>query len=153
MMQTTDFSHILKKENIILGQPSEDYEDVIRRCGRLLVDGKYVTGRYIEGMLARERELSTAIGNYIAIPHGKKEYKKDILSTGIVVVTYPDGISWNGASVYLVIGIAAVGDEHLDILGNVVENLESEDDVLKLVREADENMIRTVFCGKGGTPV
>jgi PTS system mannitol-specific IIA component/PTS system mannitol-specific IIC component len=32
-----------------------------------------------------------------------------------------------------VIGIAARGDEHLDIMGNIVDNLETGEDVRKLV--------------------
>jgi mannitol/fructose-specific phosphotransferase system IIA component len=117
----------------------------------MLVDGGYVTERYVEGMLARDRELSTAIGNHIAIPHGTNDYKQYIKSTGIVVVTYPEGISWNGTVVHLVIGIAAIGEAHLDILGNVVDNLETEEDVLHLVEHGDMETIRAVFYDKGET--
>jgi mannitol/fructose-specific phosphotransferase system IIA component len=127
---------ILRKENIILNQPKAEREEVIRRCGRMLVDSGYVNERYIEGMIKRDNSFSTGIGNFIAIPHGEEACKKDIITTGIVVLTYPEGIDWHGSPVYLVIGIAAKGDEHLDIMGNIVDNLETGDDVIKLVKSA-----------------
>jgi mannitol/fructose-specific phosphotransferase system IIA component len=138
---------MLRKENIILNQPKADREDVIRRCGRLLVDSGYANERYIEGMIKRDNSFSTGIGNFIALPHGEEAYKVDILSTGIVALTYPEGIDWHGNQVYLVIGIAAKGDEHLDIMGNVVDNLDTGDDVIKLVKTADVDAVYKMLCG------
>ncbi|MDR2193293.1 MAG: PTS sugar transporter subunit IIA [Treponema sp.] len=139
---------LLKKENIILNQPKAEREDVIRRCGRLLVDSGYAGERYIEGMIKRDNSFSTGIGNFIALPHGEEAYKADIRSTGIVVLTYPDGIDWHGQPVYLVIGIAAKGDEHLDIMGNVVDKLETGDDVIKLVKTGDVDAVYATLCGE-----
>ena len=140
---------MLKKENILLNQPSAAREDVIRRCGRMLVDGGYAKERYIEGMVARDNSFSTCIGNHIALPHGEEAYKVDIISTGVVVLTYPEGIDWQGTTVYLVIGIAAKGDEHLDIMGNVVDALDTGEDTKRLVREGDVDAVYRIFCGNG----
>jgi len=127
---------ILQRENIILNQPKADRETVILRCGQMLFDSGYINENYIEGMINRENAFSTGIGNHIAIPHGGEDFKKDIINTGIVVLTCPDGIDWNGSPVYLVVGIAAKGDEHLDILGNIVEHFETEEDTVNLVKNA-----------------
>ena len=129
-------TEILKRRNIILNQPKEDREKVIRRCGRMLLDSGYVKERYIEGMIKRDNAFSTAIGNHIAIPHGENDYKQDIISAGMVVLTYPEGIDWHGSTVYLVVGIAAKGDEHLEILGNIVEHFETGEDTINLVKSA-----------------
>ena len=138
---------ILRKENIVLNQDKTDRESIIRLCGRMLVDCGYANENYIEGMLKRDNSFSTGIGNCIAIPHGDESYKKDIISTGIVVLTYPDGIDWHGDTVYLVIGIAAKGDEHLDIMGNIVDNLETGDDVIKLVKNASVEDVYAMLSG------
>jgi mannitol/fructose-specific phosphotransferase system IIA component len=138
---------MLKKENILLNQPNADREEIIRRCGRMLADSGYVKERYIEGMVKRDNSFSTCIGNHIALPHGEEEYKADIISTGIVVLTYPEGVDWQGTRVYLVIGIAAKGDEHLDIMGNIVDNLETGDDVIRLVNEGDVETVYKMLCG------
>lgn len=138
---------MLKKENIILNQPNAEREEVIYRCGCMLADSGYANEHYTEGMIKRDNSFSTGIGNFIAIPHGEEVYKKDIITTGIVVLTYPEGIDWHGKPVYLVIGIAAKGDEHLDIMGNIVDNLETEDDVIKLVKSAGIDEVYQMLNG------
>ncbi len=139
---------ILDKRNILTGLAPEPHEDVIRRCGRILADSGYVNERYIEGMLARDRSFSTAIGNLVAIPHGELAYKSEILRTGLVVLTYPEGLDWNGQTVKLVVGIAAKADEHLEILERIAEALEDERDVEELVRSADTNAIYNIFVAE-----
>jgi len=140
---------VLKKENIRLNQPKTGREKVILRCGQMLLDSGYINERYIEGMIKRDNAFSTGIGNYIAIPHGEKDFKQDIISAGIVVLTYPEGIDWHGSLVYLVIGIAATGDEHLDILGNIVEHLETGEDTVNLVRNAGVDDVYNMLTGNG----
>ncbi|MFP3040242.1 PTS sugar transporter subunit IIA [Treponema primitia] len=139
---------MLKKENLLMNQPKADREDVIRRCGRMLVDSGYAAEHYIEGMIKRDNSFTTCIGNHIALPHGEEAYKVDIISTGIVALAFPEGIDWQGTVVYLVIGIAAKGDEHLDIMGNVVDKLETGDDVKKLVREGTVDDMYVMLCGE-----
>jgi len=142
-------TEILKKDNIVLNQGAAGREDVIRRCGQMLLDSGYVNERYIEGMLKRDNSFTTGIGNFIAIPHGEEDYKKDIVSIGIVVLAYPEGIDWHGTPVHLVIGIAAKGDEHLDIMGNIVDHLDTGDDTLRLVRSASVDEVYEMFSGTG----
>jgi mannitol/fructose-specific phosphotransferase system IIA component len=132
---------IIKPENIILGVAKEDKDDAIKRAGKLLVEQGYVRDRYVEGMLARDKSLSCAIGNSIAIPHGEIDYKNEIIKTGIVVITYNDAIDWGGMPVHIVIGIAAKGSEHNDILGNIVDILDTDADVNKFLAIKDKNKI------------
>jgi mannitol/fructose-specific phosphotransferase system IIA component len=139
---------ILKKENIVLNQPAEDREKIILRCGQMLLDSGYINERYIEGMIRRDNSMSTAIGNYIAIPHGAENYKQDIIRTGMVVLTCPEGIDWHGSTVYLVIGIAAKSDEHIDIIGNIVEYLETPEDTISLVKNADVEEVFNLLTTK-----
>ena len=136
---------MLKLSNIITGLTPEPYEDVIRRCGKMLLDSGYINEAYIEGMIARDRSFSTAIGNMIAIPHGEMAFKKEILHTGLVVLTYPDGVNWGDQTVKLVIGIAAKGDEHLNILEQIAEAFEEEEDVEAVVQIADADAIYSLL--------
>lgn len=140
---------ILNMDNICLNLEKESYEKAIDRCGKMLVEGGYVKPNYVQGMQLRDRSFTTAIGNYIAIPHGEKEYKSEILCTGLSVLVYPEGIDWNGQTVHLVIGIAAQGDEHLAILENIVDKLDDGDDVLRLVNSADREQIYSLLTGGG----
>ncbi len=139
---------MLNKTEIILNQPTVHKDEAIKKCGELLCNAGYISAEYVEGMLKRDNSFSTAIGNLIAIPHGEKDYAKYIKKTGLCVITYPDGIDWNGTEVKLVIGIAALGEEHLEILENIVDVLEEEEDVIKLVEAADTDKIIAMFAGE-----
>ncbi len=131
--------------DIILNRDSEDKDSAIKKCGELLCAAGYATAEYTQGMLARDNSFSTAIGNFIAIPHGEKEYKQYIKKTGLCVITYPNGIEWQGQTVKLVIGIAALGEEHLEVLENIVDVLEEESDVEDLVNANSKEKILEVL--------
>ena len=123
---------ILKSDNIILGLKSESKEEAIERAGKMLVKEGYVNNNYVAAMQEREKIVSTYIGMGIAIPHGVGEAKKEVKESGIVVLQYPDGVVFGDDLAYLVIGIAGVGDDHLEILSNIATSLEDETLVDKL---------------------
>lgn len=134
---------LLERKNIVLGCASVTPEEAIRACGRLMVESGYVDENYIQGMLDREASFSVAIGSHVAIPHGTNDVKPLIKKTGVVVMTYPDGIDWNGDKVKLVVGIAAKGEEHLEVLGRIVGIASTDDDTDALVAGADaENLFQ-----------
>lgn len=124
---------ILEKENILAQQSPETKEEAIRKAADLLEKRGYVNENYYALMLQRETECTTYIGNGVAIPHGISRSEKDILRSGIVVLQYPDGISYNGKTAYLVIGIAGKNNEHLDILANIACLLDSQENVDRVV--------------------
>ena len=128
---------LLEEKNIVLGCAPVTPEEAIRACGRLMVDSGYVDEAYIQGMLDREASFSVAIGSHVAIPHGTNDVKPLIKRTGVVVMTYPEGIDWNGDKVKLVVGIAAKGEEHLEVLGRIVAIASTDEDTDKLVASAD----------------
>ncbi len=136
---------MLTVNDVILNQATESPEDAIKRSGELLVKAGYAEEKYIEGMILRDQSFSVAIGNLIAIPHGELAYKAAVKKTGLSVITYPDGIDWNGTPVKLVIGIAANGDEHMEILENIVDVLEEEEDVENLIAKNSKEAIIEAF--------
>lgn len=138
---------LLQKKNIILGCKPKEKDTVIHEVGALLYNSGYVEESYIEGMLEREKSFSTNIGNGIAIPHGVEAAKKKIKTSGLSVMVFPEGTLWNDEPVYIVIGIAAVGDEHLDILANIAVKLSDMEAVKKLI-VSDVDTIYDIFMGK-----
>lgn len=122
---------VLEIENIQVGLKSESKEEAIRRAADLLESRGYVNENYYSLMLQRETECTTYIGNGVAIPHGISRSEQDILHSGIVVLQYPEGISYNGQTAVLVIGIAGKNNEHLDILANIACLLEAQESVDK----------------------
>ncbi|EED6225682.1 PTS sugar transporter subunit IIA, partial [Salmonella enterica subsp. enterica serovar Haifa] len=79
-----------------------------------------------------ERTVSTFMGNGLAIPHGTNDAKDAILASALSVVRYDGGVDWDGEQATFVIGIAGVGDEHLEILSRIAILFSEEDDVAKL---------------------
>lgn len=125
--------NILKVENIITGLNSITRQEAIQMSGNMMLDNSFITERYIEGMFSRDEELSTYIGNHIAIPHGEYEYKEEVLNTGLTMLVIPEGIEWHGEDVKIVIGIAAKNNEHLDIISNIAIKLSDMDVVDQLL--------------------
>ena len=111
---------ILETKNIFINQKSGAKEDIIRRIGDIFSSQGYTNEYYTQAMLDKEKVFNTYIGNQIAIPHGIEEAKKHIKKTGLVLMTFPEGQDWGAAEkVKVVIGIAAVGDEHLEVLQKI----------------------------------
>jgi PTS system mannitol-specific IIC component len=132
-------STVLKKENIKVHLKATDKFEAIRLAGRLLVEGGYVNEEYIEAMVEREKDLTTYIGQGIAIPHGVGAAKKNIIKSGMVVLQYPEGISFNGELAFILVGIAGVGDEHLGILSNLAMVIEdANEEMLNKLRNTEE---------------
>lgn len=133
---------VLCDKNILLNVSSETKDDAINRVGRLLVDNGYVEEGYLEGMMKREQDVTTYIGNGIAIPHGMNEYVKYIKHSGIVIAQYPQGVDFGyGNTAYLVIGIAGKDDDHMSILSKIAVTCQYEENVEKLVRSKDKQEI------------
>jgi len=128
---------ILKKKNIKLGLDSVEKTEAIKMAGKMLVESGYVEEDYIEAMLDREKEMSTYIGQGVAIPHGVGSAKKKIKKTGISILQFPEGVDFEGDTAYLVIAIAGVGNEHLKILANLSELIE-EDSTAEQLRKTDD---------------
>ena len=119
-------SEILCKENIFLNLNSMPKEEVIKMAGNKLFENGYVTEKYIDGMLEREKKVTSYLGMGFAIPHGVNEVKNEIKKSGIVILQFPEGVDFDGEKAYIVIGIAGIGDEHLKILSNIAILLDDE---------------------------
>ena len=136
---------VLKKEGIKTGLKSVDKETAIRAAGQLLCDLGFTNEDYIQAMVDRENMVSTYMGMGVAIPHGSSNAKETVKKSGIVVMQYPEGVDFGDEKAYLVIGIAGVGDEHLEILGNIVASLEDEELLETLKKNADVDTIMKTF--------
>ena len=123
---------LLDPESIVLDGGAADRDDAITRAGELLVAAGAVEPAYVDAMHEREQSVSTAMGNLLAIPHGTNEAKSSVRQTAISFVRYPQGIDWNGREVKFVVGIAALGNEHLQLLRRIAEVFTDDAQVQRL---------------------
>lgn len=138
---------MLYLENIKVGCAKDTQENVIRQVGQMLVDSGYVDQPYVDAMLEREKSFSTFMGNGLALPHGVESAKKDIKQSGIAVMTFPEGIDWDGNTVYVVIGIAGVGEEHLKIL-SVIADVMLDEEICAKIPQSDADTVYQILTGK-----
>lgn len=136
---------ILTKENIVLDQNFQNKEEAIAKVQEMMEKSGFVAKGYQDGMLQREKEAPTHFGIGLAIPHGTNETKKEIKKSGLVVITSKKGVNWDGELVKLIIGIAGKGDDHLQILANVANNVNTEEIVNELVENGNKDQIYEIL--------
>ncbi|WP_194090008.1 PTS mannitol transporter subunit IICBA [Vibrio hibernica] len=120
----------LTKESIFLGMTETNQTDIIKFVGEQLVKQGNVSEEYIQGMLDREKQVSTYLGESIAVPHGIIDAKKYVKNTGIVFCQFPAGVQWGedeDSIAKLIIGIAAKGDEHIHVITAITNALDDEE--------------------------
>lgn len=132
---------VLTPDDIVLGHHSGSMNEAIEHAGGLLVARGSISEEYIDGMKERETKASTYLGNGVALPHGLLESKDYIRSTGIVVVQHPDGVDWQAGTAHLVVGLAAVGDDHVRVLSQLAEILQDEELCETLWRTTDSQFL------------
>ena len=138
---------ILKKSSISTSTNLNSKEEATILAGKLLLEGEYVTKEYIDSMLEKlEKEgFATYIGNGVAIPHGMESGKQFIKKTGISYIQCPQGVEWNGETAYIVVGIAAKDDDHMDVLSKLAELIEDPKDAEKFWKLDDVDLIYKEF--------
>ncbi len=117
-------TELLKKESIELNTAANSKEDAIDILTGLMDAGGRLYDRagYKEGILAREAQGSTAVGDGIAIPHAKVAAVKE---PGLAAITLPKGVDYDafdGSLAHLIFMIAAPaegGDVHLEALARL----------------------------------
>jgi len=72
----------------------------------------------------------------VALPHGTKSVKREVLHNSIVLVQLPGGVDWGGGkTVRLAIGFAGKGDDqHLKVLAALAGVLQDRESVERLHR-------------------
>ncbi len=139
----------LSVQDIHPGAQAGNKEAAIRQVADALVNAGNVSAGYVDGMLAREQQTSTFLGNGIAIPHGTTDTRDQVLKTGVQVFQFPQGVAWGEDQIaYVAIGIAASSDEHLGLLRQLTHVL-SDDAIaeqLKTATTAEE--LRALLMGE-----
>lgn len=139
----------LSESNIHLNISVETKQQAIEMAARALETAGNVESGYLQGMLAREQQTSTFLGNGIAIPHGTLETRDMVKKTGVQVFQFPQGIEWGEGNIaYVVIGIAARSDEHLALLRQLTHVLGDEGTAAKLATLTDVAQFRAILMGE-----
>ncbi|HEY3126385.1 MAG TPA: PTS sugar transporter subunit IIA, partial [Candidatus Limnocylindria bacterium] len=132
---------VLPESAVKVGATASDRDAAIDLVGAMLVESGSVTRDYVAEMRARERIVSTYLGNGIALPHGTNEARTAVRRTGLAVAQFPGGVPWGDERAYLVIGLAALAEEHIAILARLATILGDEELCKRLAVTGDANEI------------
>lgn len=108
----------INASDIVLNQQAANKVAAIELVAAQMAARGLVAEGYGAGMQSREKQAATYLGNGIAIPHGTIDTRDQVKQTGVQVMHFPHGVAWGdeGQLIYIAVGIAASGDEHLGIL-------------------------------------
>ena len=134
-------TNFLQLAGIRLDATASSQEEAVRLCGKQLQDLGAVGPEYVDAMVERENIISSFMGEGVALPHGTDESRKYVNFTQLVFVRFANPVDWEGEQVRLCIGIAAKGDEHGELLGNLADKLLDETSYSKLMSSYSEQEI------------
>lgn len=139
----------LTTADVRMNAQASDKQQALQVLAQILQDDGLATADYLHGLMDRESQAATYLGQGIAIPHGTPESREAIIQTGVRLVNFADGVVWNdaGDKVYLAVVIAAKSDEHLQILQKLTHALQDDvADSIAKATNADE-----IMAALGGT--
>lgn len=155
-------SELIAHENIIITEKDVfmnndiNKEQALETISKLFKEKGYVDIDYKEALNEREKQGNTYLDNGIAIPHGSLSKKHLVKKTGIIILFNKNGIDWgNNNTAQLIVGIAAKGDEHIEVLKQLslalsddklkekFEHVFSEEDIIKILN--NDQVINTTI--------
>jgi len=137
-----------KVDCVKLAGKASTKQEAIAQVAELLATNGFVEPAYAASMLAREQQADTYLGHGISIPHGLPGDRNMVRTTGLAVLQLPEGVPWqDGERSRLVVGIAARGDEHLDILSRLTGLLQQGPLLERLATTTDAREIVAALNG------
>lgn len=109
-------------------------QEAIKLVAESMIASNLVTNDYTQAMYDRDAQISTFLGNGIAIPHGTTDKRDSVLKTGLKIIYFPKGIHWDEDDniAYVVVGIAAKANEHLNILRQLTRAVIAENTLARI---------------------
>ena len=135
--------NVLIKESIQTNKSFTDNKEATVAAGKILFENGYIQQEYIDSMLEKleTQSFATYIGNGVAIPHGMSEGSKYVKNTGISIIQVPSGVEWNEERAYIVVGIAANSDDHMNVLASLADAIEDPNEAKNLWSESSVDKI------------
>ena len=117
--------------------------------GKVFQEKGYVSQNCITFLCEREKQVSTFLGNGIALPHLPKSAKDIIVKTGVEIFQFQDGVIWDRSNVmFIAIGVIAKNKEHIEVLrevasifsdeiiANALSLIENKEDFLRILKRS-----------------
>lgn len=144
---------LLSSQSIALGAKSANKKDIIEKMTVLMEASGNLTDRkqYLKGVLKREAEGTTGIGEGVAIPHAKNAAVKKAGLAAMVLKQAVDFDSLDGEPVKLIFMIAAPDNgenEHLEALSRLSTMLMDDEFRNQLIQAEDTDQFLAIIDKK-----
>ncbi len=141
---------MLSEATVRVGASYASKDEAIRACGEILRAAGHIQSEYIDKMVERDNLSTTYVGSGVAVPHGTKAGLAYVKSTGLAVVQVPAGVDFGKGNIaYLLVGIAAKGDEHIDLLTEIAGICADDDRLAGLLKATSAREIIDLISGAG----
>jgi mannitol/fructose-specific phosphotransferase system IIA component len=137
--------NLLAEAGIHFGATAFSKREAVALCGAQFVEFGATSQEYADAMWEREQIASSYLGNSVAMPHGTDESRKFINFGQIVFIRFATSFIWDEEEVKLCIGIAAQGDEHVEIIGNLAEALLDDEKFEILLSTKDKSQVLEIL--------
>ena len=115
---------LFNPESIRLNGTAKSKDDALRTLVDLMAGGGNISNKeaYFAGVMAREKEATTAVGEGVAIPHCRS---KSVLRAGLAAMTVPAGVDYDAPDgekvtvIFLIAAPADAGGVHIDVLSKL----------------------------------
>lgn len=95
--------HEISKNIIFFQDKAKTRDELINRYSKFLEIDGFVTDKFADSAIERERTISTSLGRGIAIPHGSEDY---VLNSATLIIQLEEAIEWDDQLVDLVFLLA-----------------------------------------------
>lgn len=117
----------LSTDDIALGCKEQNKKDVLLQICKVFQKKSFVSSTCIDNLEEREKQISTYLGNGVALPHISDKQGNLVQHSGIHIFQFPNGIKWDKLHIaFLVIAVAAKEQEHITILKNIASLVSNE---------------------------
>lgn len=141
---------MLSEATVRVGASYASKDEAIRACGEVLRAAGHIQSEYIDKMVERDNLSTTYVGSGVAVPHGTKAALAFVKSTGLAVIQVPAGVDFGKGNIaYLLVGIAAKGDEHIDLLTEIAGICADDDRLAGLLKATSAREIIDLISGAG----
>ena len=137
--------NLLTQTGIHFGATASSKGEAVALCGAQFINLGAATQEYSDAMWEREQIASSYLGNAVAMPHGTDESRKYVNFGQIVFIRFAAPFIWDDEEVKLCIGIAAQGDEHVEIIGNLAEALLDDEKFEILLNTTDKSKVLEIL--------
>lgn len=123
-----------------------DRDSILNKYGKYLFEHGYVMDGYDKSLIAREERVSTAMGRYVAVPHGSKDL---VLKPSLVIINLKTPVLWDDEFRVDLIFILAVNFNKVQInkyfFSKLYEIIKNEELISAIKKSDDISEIEQLF--------